>query len=120
VVSEVGSPAGYVAAVDAESLGWAASALGAGRAKKGDAIDPAVGIEFFPKIGDRLEEGAPMAVVHARDEEAAARAGDRVRAAVTVSDEPVQAPPLVFGWYASGGTGSNDGSNDQVAGGGAP
>jgi pyrimidine-nucleoside phosphorylase len=101
VTVDVAAPAGHVEAVDAEALGRAAAALGAGRAKKGDPIDPAVGIEFFPKIGDRLEEGAPMALVHARDAGAAARAGERVRGAVTVSDEPVQPPPLVFGWHLS-------------------
>jgi pyrimidine-nucleoside phosphorylase len=112
VVSEVRSPGGYLATVDAETLGRAAAALGAGRAKKGDPIDPAVGIEFFPKVGDRLDEGAPMAVVHARDEEAAAQAGQRVLAAVTVSDEPVQAPPLVFGWH---GSGASEGANGGVS-----
>jgi thymidine phosphorylase len=108
-----------VAAVDAEALGRAAAALGAGRAKKGDPIDPAVGIDFFPKIGDRLEEGAPMAVVYARDEAAAVRAGERVRAALTISDEPVPAPPLVFGWYGSSrgpSAGSNSGSSGGRAG----
>src|SRR4029453_11035757 len=93
VVSEVVAPAGHVAAVDAEALGRAAAALGAGRAKIGDPIDPAVGIDFFPKIGDRLEEGAPMAVVYARDEAAAVRAGERGRAALTISNHPVPAPP---------------------------
>jgi pyrimidine-nucleoside phosphorylase len=118
VISEVGAPAGHVAAVDAEALGRAAAALGAGRAKKGDPIDPAVGIDFFPKIGDRLEEGALMAVVHARDEAAAGRAVERVRATVTVSDEPVQTPPLVFGWYGPS-SGPNAGSMSGSSGGSA-
>src|SRR6266511_456708 len=55
VKREVPSPDGYLKEVDAESLGRAAAALGAGRMKKGDAIDPAVGIEVFPKVGDKLE-----------------------------------------------------------------
>ncbi len=56
--------------------------------------------------------------LHARDEAAAGRVVERVRAAVTVSDEPVQAPPLVFGWYGPTG-GLNAGSTSGSSGGGA-
>jgi pyrimidine-nucleoside phosphorylase len=104
VVAEVSSTAGYVAAVDAEALGRAAAVLGAGRARKGDAVDPAVGIEFFPKIGDRLVEGGRTAVVHARDDQAASEASRRVMGALTLSEDPVDGPPLVFGWHRSEGS----------------
>jgi pyrimidine-nucleoside phosphorylase len=95
----VASPSGYLAAVDAEALGRAAAALGAGRMKKGDPIDPAVGIEFFPKIGDRLEEGWEIAIVHARDAEAAGESGRRVLAALDIRPDPAEAVPLVYGWH---------------------
>jgi pyrimidine-nucleoside phosphorylase len=91
--------AGYLAAVDAEALGRAAGALGAGRMKKGDPIDPAVGIEFHPKIGDALEEGQEVAVVHARDAGAASGAANRILAAMTIEAQPQPAPPLVFAWH---------------------
>ena len=48
---------GTLAAVDAEAIGRASAALGAGRFRKGDPIDPAVGIVCTPKIGDRLDGG---------------------------------------------------------------
>jgi thymidine phosphorylase len=110
---EVGSEAGYLTQVDAEALGRAAVALGAGRTKKGDPIDPAVGIEFFPKVGDELKNGQPIALIHARDETAAAAAEERVRGAFTIGEEPVEAPPLVYGWH-----GGEDGSvgDDEAAG----
>jgi pyrimidine-nucleoside phosphorylase len=91
--------AGTLAAVDAERLGRASGDLGAGRKKKGDAIDPSVGIVFLPKIGDRLMAGQELGRVHARsdgDAEAGIRA---VHAAMTIGDEPVEPPPLVFGWH---------------------
>ena len=91
--------AGTLAAVDAEGLGRASGDLGAGRKKKGDAIDPSVGIVFLPKIGDRLVAGQELGRVHARsdgDAEAGIRA---VHAAMTIGDEPVEPPPLVFGWH---------------------
>ncbi len=106
VRSEVTSEGGYLATVDTEGLGRAATALGAGRMKKGDPIDPAVGIEFFPKIGDLYEPGRPIAMIHARDEEAAAAAVDRVRSAIILSPEPVEAPPLVHGWHGEAGLAS--------------
>jgi pyrimidine-nucleoside phosphorylase len=95
----VASPSGYLAAVDAEGLGRAAAALGAGRARKGDPIDPAAGIEFFPKIADRLDDGQEIAIVHARDEEAATEAAGRVLGALVIRADPVGPPPLVYGWH---------------------
>jgi len=90
---------GHLAAVDAEALGRASTDLGAGRKRKGEAIDPAVGIVFRPKIGDRLETGEEIGTIHARDEAAASGCAPRVLSALTVSQEPVEPPPLVHGWY---------------------
>ncbi|MGH2529078.1 MAG: thymidine phosphorylase [Actinomycetota bacterium] len=90
---------GFLAAVDAEALGRASGELGAGRKRKGDPIDPAVGIVFRPKVGDRLEKEEEIGTVHARDDEAAAACAARVLAALTLSEDPVEAPPLVHGWY---------------------
>ena len=94
--------AGWLAEVDAEALGRAASALGAGRAKKGDPIDPAVGVVFDPKVGDRLEAGQRIGTVHARDDEAARKASARVLGALRLSEHPVASPPLVYGWHGAG------------------
>ena len=89
---------GVVAAYAAEDVGHAAVVLGAGRLRKGDRIDPAVGIVVRPKIGDRLEAGEPIGEVHARDADAAAEAARRVLAAIDVTDGPVEPPPLVHAW----------------------
>jgi pyrimidine-nucleoside phosphorylase len=92
---------GFLAAVEAEEIGRAAVDLGAGRRRKGDPVDPAVGIVFDPKVGDRMEGGEPIGTIHARDEGAATAAGRRVLAALSVSDDPVEAPPLVHGWHGT-------------------
>ncbi len=89
---------GVLASVEAEEIGLASVALGAGRLRKGDPIDPAVGIVVHPKIGDRLEAGTPIGEVHARDRDAAAEAARRVLAAMDVADGSVQPPPLVHVW----------------------
>jgi pyrimidine-nucleoside phosphorylase len=90
---------GYLAAVDAEALGRASGELGAGRKKKGDPIDPAVGIVFRPKVGDRIERGQELGSVHARGEDDASACLRRIAEAMTFGEEPVEPPPLVFGWY---------------------
>ncbi|ABC80393.1 thymidine phosphorylase [Anaeromyxobacter dehalogenans] len=56
--------AGFVQAVDTEAVGLAAVALGAGRARVEDPVDPAVGILVERKLGDRVERGEPLCLVH--------------------------------------------------------
>jgi pyrimidine-nucleoside phosphorylase len=89
---------GVLFGVDAEEIGLASVGLGAGRIRKDDPIDPAVGIVVHPKIGDRLEAGEPIGEVHARDRDAGAEATRRVLAAMDLADGPVQPPPLVHSW----------------------
>jgi pyrimidine-nucleoside phosphorylase len=90
---------GYLSAVDAEALGRASGELGAGRRKKGDAIDPAVGIVFRPKVGDRIGTGQELGTVHARTCDDADLCRARIAAAMTIGGDPVEPPPLVYGWY---------------------
>ncbi|HEY1331266.1 MAG TPA: thymidine phosphorylase [Actinomycetota bacterium] len=105
VRTDIASPAaGYVAEIDAEALGRAASALGAGRARKGDPVDHAVGLEFLCGIGDRVDAGQPIARAHARSAEAAVTATAAVQGAVTVGADPVEPPPLIHGWLSTPAT----------------
>ena len=90
--------AGFMAAMDAEAIGRAAVGLGAGRARKGDPIDPAVGLIVLAKVGDRVEAGETVGEVHARDEDAARAAASEVLAAMTISDGKPEPPPLIHGW----------------------
>jgi pyrimidine-nucleoside phosphorylase len=100
VVRTVAAPSsGFLASVDAEALGRASGDLGAGRKRTGDPIDPAVGIVFLPKVGDAIERGQELGRIHARTEPDTRACADRVAAAITLSDEVVEPPPLVYGWY---------------------
>jgi len=54
---------GYIAEIDAERVAKVAFALGAGRAKAGDAIDPLAGVTLAVKRGDRVQVGAPLATL---------------------------------------------------------
>jgi len=92
--------AGYIAAIDAEQVGRASVHLGAGRARKGEAIDPAVGFVLQAKVGERVEEGQPLVEIHARSPAAPASIREQLLAAYTWSDDPVAAPSLLLGTVA--------------------
>jgi thymidine phosphorylase len=57
-----------------------------------------VGIVLTAKVGDRVERGMPIGMVHARDEEHGHATAASVGAAYTVADEPGEVPPLVYAW----------------------
>jgi len=90
--------AGTLARIATEDIGHASGALGAGRMRKGDPIDPSVGIVVRCKIGDRLDVGEPIGEVHARDDDDAREAARRVLDALVMREGPVQPPPLVHTW----------------------
>ena len=86
---------GWLQAVDAEAIGRAAAGVGAGRQRKEDRIDLGVGIDFLVRVGDDVDGDRVVAHVLAGDEATAERAGREVLDALTWSDSPVDAPPLV-------------------------
>jgi pyrimidine-nucleoside phosphorylase len=87
--------AGYVTDVDAMAVALAALRLGAGRARAEDDVDPAVGVSALVKVGERVEAGQPLALIHARDDESWAEAEVRLRDGITVGDEPPAPSPLI-------------------------
>jgi pyrimidine-nucleoside phosphorylase len=103
VVPVTADLAGFLAVVDAEAIGRAAVSLGAGRARKGDPIDPAVGFVFRAKVGDRLEMDESIGEVHARDEGRATEVARELNRSLAVVDHPVDPPPLVYSAMDSGG-----------------
>jgi pyrimidine-nucleoside phosphorylase len=83
--------------IDARMVGETAVQLGAGREKKGDPIDYAVGIEILHKVGDQIKEGEPLFVVHASDARRLADARRRLLKAHEWSQVPVEPLPLFYG-----------------------
>ena len=79
---------GFVAAFDTEQLGWASLALGAGRLKSTDAVDPTAGLEFHKKLGDSVRRGEAIASLHFDTDPTSAKieaVRARVLSAVTIS-----------------------------------
>lgn len=96
-VETVASPkTGYLRAVDARSIGEASVSLGAGRARKGDPIDHAVGVVVHTKVGDRLTAGEPLFTLHANDRGLLDEARDRVLDAHRFSQRKVRPLPLFY------------------------
>ena len=87
---------GYLAQILAKTVGEASVTLGAGRAKKSDPVDHAVGFVIHHKVGDRVEKGGPLFTIHANDRERLDEVRDEVLAAHTFSDSPVERLPLFY------------------------
>ncbi|MFH1086655.1 MAG: thymidine phosphorylase [Chloroflexota bacterium] len=87
---------GYVAALDARTVGLVAAELGAGRARKEDAVDPAVGVVLGPKVSDPVAAGETLCTVHARDVGSARAAAARLLTAYIIADLVVPPPPLIY------------------------
>lgn len=87
---------GYIANMAAAHIGTAAQLLGAGRAKKTDVIDPAVGLIMHKRRGDYLKAGEPLATLYVNDETRLAEAMNTLRGAITLSKEPPEAAPMVY------------------------
>jgi pyrimidine-nucleoside phosphorylase len=95
-VDVVAGASGYVGAIDAKEIGLSSVSLGAGRLRTDDVVDPAVGIELVAKVGDRVERGRPIAILHAQTSADAARVAPRVKAAYSIGKTKPRPAPLII------------------------
>lgn len=96
-VEVVNAPrSGFISQVHARSVGEASVALGAGRAKKTDSIDHAVGFIILKKVGDQVQEGEPLFEIHANDTVKLEEARKAVLSAHQFSDDFVPPLPLFY------------------------
>lgn len=90
---------GFVSRIDGQALGLAVVALGGGRKRGGDTIDPRVGLSRIASLGARLAAGDAMAVVHAASQAAAQAACRAVSDAIVLSADgagrPERAHPIL-------------------------
>ncbi|WP_426169491.1 thymidine phosphorylase [Pseudoduganella sp. R-34] len=97
IVVPVPAPrAGYAASTVCRDIGLAVVSLGGGRRRPTDAIDFAVGLTDLAELGQPLQVGQPMAMVHARTQAAAEQAVREVQAAYTIADAAPAANPIVY------------------------
>jgi pyrimidine-nucleoside phosphorylase len=92
---EIGSPwSGYDTKVDTERLGYVVINLGGGRRQLGDKLDLSVGFEMLVRVGDKVDSGQPLARIFA-EHDAVSHVKRDLLASITVSDDPIDAPPLI-------------------------
>ena len=87
--------AGYVQAIDTETIGHASMLLGAGRSRLDTAIDLGVGLTVHARIGDKLERDSPLATIHFNDPDRADEAASDLLLAYTIGPESVEPPQLI-------------------------
>jgi pyrimidine-nucleoside phosphorylase len=91
---------GFIAEIHARTIGETALDLGAGRAKKTDEIDAAVGILVHKKVGDRVQRGEQVFSILANDESKVQPAEIRLQQALKISQYKVDPLPLFYGVIA--------------------
>ncbi len=95
VLSVPAREAGFVQGMNTAELGLCAQRMGAGRIRKGDTIDPAVGFVLHKRIGERIEKGEALVTLHARDESSSQAAGEMLLGNIAIGPEPVGPEPLI-------------------------
>ncbi len=85
---------GYVSNIVADEVGVAAMLLGAGRAKKEDTVDPAVGLVLHKKVGDPVEVGESLLTIHANQADVEA-IKTRLYDNITISAQATE-PQLIY------------------------
>ncbi len=104
VLPVLAQQSGFIGHIEAEALGIAATALGAGRETKDSKVDLAVGLVLAKKKGDRLTAGDVLAYVHGNDAVKAEACVEAVRAAYRITEQPPEPKPLIYGRVSSSGT----------------
>ncbi len=87
---------GIVQRIATRDVGVAVVALGGGRTRPQDPVDHAVGLTGLAEIGGMVDTNRPLAVVHARSEEAAEAAARVVRAAYTLGDAKAEPGAMIL------------------------
>ena len=86
LTTAIAQRSGFVQRCDCRSLGLTVLGLGGGRSRPTDSIDFAVGLSELVQIGDQVEAGQPLAMVHARTAAAAEQAARELQLAYQIGD----------------------------------
>ena len=87
--------AGYLTAIDAETIGRASQMTGAGREKKEDSIDHGAGILLACKRGDQVSEGDLLLTLYGEDPDRLQAAAEAARSAIVIGGQKPEARPLI-------------------------
>lgn len=87
----------WIKHIDGRKIAEACKLMGAGRMKKGDPINLAVGVVLKGKVGSKIDSGQPVCIVHADSEEQFNLAKSKLDEAFSYSSEPVSKPAIIKG-----------------------
>ncbi len=87
---------GYIARIDAQSIGQAAMLLGAGRCTKEDTIDHRVGVYLPIECGKRVCKGDVLCTLHVADKSTANVVVEMIESAIIIQATPPTIPPLIY------------------------
>ncbi len=98
---------GYIKSIDAKEIGISAMMTGAGRENKESELDYSAGIVLSKKVGDKVEKGEAIAYIHSNinnNDEIA----EKIKSAVSISEENVNKPRIIYGYVDSEGYHENE------------
>ena len=81
--------------INTRAVGMSVVELGGGRLRNDASVDHSVGFSDIVEVGERVDSQRPLAMVHARSEDAAARAAAQLRAAFTLGETAASADTLL-------------------------
>jgi thymidine phosphorylase len=87
---------GFLSRMDARGIGVAAWQLGAGRERKEQDVSATAGVTWTAQVGDPVEEGAPLLVLHADDPGRLDAVVSLVESSFEIAPEPPEPRPLVL------------------------
>lgn len=87
---------GYIYSIDAKDIGKLACSLGAGRVRKEDKIDPAVGIVLLKKVGDFVRKDEEIAYLHINNPEQLDSAKENIKNIIKIRKEKVEQPKTII------------------------
>ena len=94
---EISTPrSGYVTAIDAELIGQASAMIGAGRDRKEDSIDPAVGVNLEVKVGQKVDANGVLCRLYYTGEEHVEEAAQLVEDAFRISSTAPEERELIL------------------------
>ena len=95
-VEEVRAEGSGAVVLDALAVGVAAWRLGAGRARKEDAVQAAAGVRLLVDPGEEVRAGQPLLELHTDTPDAVAGARAALDGGVRISADPAPRPPLLL------------------------
>lgn len=93
---------GYVSAIQTRTVGHAVVALGGGRQRAEDRVDPSVGLSEIAGVGSRVDTVTPLALIHAASDAHWERAAELIKSGYVIRPEPGKRRPVIHARISGG------------------